>query len=85
MAAQCVIDKVKHTTGLNRAKLLQRLLGPAFFQGNANACYLQSYCAYYDVARRDIKYIEGFRMLPGVDTLKHFTILVKNSRNPSGH
>ena len=61
MAAQCVIDKVKNTTGLNRAKLLQRFLGPAFFQGNANACYLQSYCAYYDVAGRDIKYIEGFR------------------------
>lgn len=61
MAAQCVIDKVKYTTGLNRAKLLQRFLGPAFFQGNANACYLQSYCAYYDVAGRNIKYIEGFR------------------------
>ena len=61
MAAQCVIDKVKYTTGLNRAKLLQRFLGPAFFQGNANACYLQSYCAYYDVAERNIKYTEGFR------------------------
>ncbi|MDD5728307.1 MAG: hypothetical protein PHV59_07080 [Victivallales bacterium] len=61
MAAQCIIDQVRRTNELERAKLLQKFLGPAFFQGNANACYLQSYCAYYDVAKRNIKYLEGFR------------------------
>ncbi len=61
LAAQCVIDNVKKTNEFRRAKLLQSLLGPAFFQGNANACFLQSYCAYYDVAKMQIKYLDGFK------------------------
>jgi TPR repeat protein len=61
LAAQCIIDNVKITNELNRAKLLQKFLGPAFFQGNANACFLQSYCAHYDIARTEISYIEGFK------------------------
>jgi TPR repeat protein len=61
LAAQCVIDKVKATNELNRAKLLQNFLGPAFFQGNANACFLQSYCAHYDIAGTEINYLEGFK------------------------
>ncbi len=60
-AAQCIIDKVKVTNELNRAKLLQSLLGPAFFQGNANACFLQSYCAKYDVTKTGISYLDGFK------------------------
>jgi len=61
LAAQCIIDKVKITNELNRAKLLQSFLGPAFFQGNANACFLQSYCAHYDIAKTEITYLEGFK------------------------
>lgn len=60
-AAQCIIDKVKITNELNRAKLLQSFLGPAFFQGNANACFLQSYCAHYDVTKTGIDYLDGFK------------------------
>ena len=60
-AAQCVIDNVKKTTELNRAILLQSFLGPAFFQGNANAHFLQSYCAHYDVAKKRIDYLKGFK------------------------
>ncbi len=60
-AAQCIIDKVKITNELNRAVLLQSVLGPAFFQGNANACFLQSYCAHYDVTKTGIKYLDGFK------------------------
>jgi len=61
LAAQCVIDKIKITTELDRAKLLQSLLGPAFFQGNANACFLQSYSAHYDITKTRINYLEGFK------------------------
>ena len=61
LAAQCVIDKVKKTTELNRARLLQEFLGPAFFQGNANACFLQSYCALYDVGKNKLRYLERFQ------------------------
>ncbi|MFA6715457.1 MAG: SEL1-like repeat protein [Victivallaceae bacterium] len=61
MAAQCIIDEVKVTHGLNRDKLLQSFLGPAFFQGNANACFLQSYCAHYDIGQKDVQYLEGFK------------------------
>jgi hypothetical protein len=61
LAAQCVIDKVKISNDLNRDTLLQSFLGPAFFQGNANACFLQSYCALYDIGKKDIKYLDGFK------------------------
>jgi TPR repeat protein len=60
-AAQCVIDNVKITTELSKAKLLQSMLGPAFFQGNANACFLQSYCAEYDITKTEVDYIDGFK------------------------
>ena len=60
-AAQCIIDKVKVSNELNRAHLLQSMLGPAFFQGNANACFLQSYCAHYDVTKTGINYLDGFK------------------------
>ena len=60
-AAQCIIDKVKITNDLNRPRLLQSLLGPAFFQGNANACFLQSYCAQYDISKTGINYLDGFK------------------------
>ena len=60
LAAQCIIDNVKTTNELKKAKLLQSFLGPAFFQGNANACFLQSYCAYYDITKTKISYLEGF-------------------------
>ena len=55
------IDNVKITNELNKAKLLQSLLGPAFFQGNANACFFQSYCAYYDITKTGANYLEGFK------------------------
>ncbi|MDD5599423.1 MAG: tetratricopeptide repeat protein, partial [Victivallaceae bacterium] len=61
MAAQCIIDKVKVTHDLNRDKLLQSFLGPAFFQGNANACFLQSYCAHYDIGKKGVQYLDGFK------------------------
>lgn len=60
-AAQCIIDKIKITNELNRTNLLQSLLGPAFFQGDANACFLQSYCAHYDVTKTGVDYLEGFK------------------------
>jgi hypothetical protein len=60
-AAQCIIDKIKLTHELNRTNLLQSLLGPAFFQGNANACFLQSYCAHYDVTKTGVDYLDGFK------------------------
>ena len=61
VAAQCVIDNVKVTNELKKDILLQSLLGPAFFQGNANAYFLQSYCAHYDIAKKGVTYLRGFK------------------------
>lgn len=61
VAAQCVIDNVKAANELKKDILLQSLLGPAFFQGNANAYFLQSYCAHYNIAKKGLSYLDGFK------------------------
>jgi TPR repeat protein len=49
MAALLIINGVKRINTLNKNRYIQSFLGPAFFQGNANAYFLESYCFFHKI------------------------------------